>query len=45
MQFLSKTSTVAIVAIITLALVGFVAHKLTKAEPKKVEAAQEEPAA
>lgn len=44
MQFLSKTSTVAIVAIITLALVGFVAYKLTKAEPKKVEAA-EEPAA
>ena len=43
MQFLSKTSTVAIVAILTLALVGFVAYKLTK-EPAKVEAA-EEPAA
>lgn len=44
MQFLSKTSTVAIVSIVTLALVGFVSYKLTKAEPKKVEAAQEEPA-
>lgn len=41
MQFLSKTSTVAVVAIVTLALVGFVAYKLTKAEPKKVEAAQD----
>ena len=44
MQFLSKTSTVAVVAILTLAVVVFVAYKLTKTEPAKVEAA-EKPAA
>ncbi|MBQ8721238.1 MAG: hypothetical protein IJY67_03710 [Paludibacteraceae bacterium] len=41
MQFLSKTSTVAVVAILTLAVVVFVAYKLTKTEPAKVEAAQD----
>lgn len=44
MQFLSKTSTVAVVAILTLAVAVFVAYKLTKAEPKAVSPAAEEPA-